>query len=402
MTKHRSRQPDARAKSRLEIVHCDLAGPVDPISIDGFRYALSFTDDFSGQIMTYFLKQKSNTVEATGKYLADCAPYGKIKRLSSDNGTEFTSNEFEALMASNGIHHEKSAPYSPHQNGTAERTWKILFDMARCLLLEAKLPKYLWTYAVLAASYIRNRCYSCRLGKTPFEVFTGTKPNIKNMNIFGTTCYAYIQDKQKLDPRARKGTFVGFDKYSPAYFVYFNESRNIKRERCVTFSNKIESTRTISNENVDSDYHNPITPAVQIDAQEEENNIQHNGSNIECAANNENDTTSSNENSRYPQRQRRQPEHLKDYVIQEDLYNTINLNIDTRSRFVDIPHKYEDAISSSNSRKWKDAMDEEFKSLKENDTFTLTPLPSGKNVIDGRWVYTIKEGQKGNPIYKAR
>ena len=46
--------------------------------------------------------------------------------------------------------------------------------------------------------------------------------------------------------------------------------------------------------------------------------------------------------------------------------------------------------------------DEEFKSLKENDTFTLTPLPSGKNVIEGRWVYTIKEGQKGNPIYKAR
>ena len=54
MTKYRSRQPDARAKSRLEIVHCDLACPVDPISIDGFRYALSFTDDFSGQIMTYF------------------------------------------------------------------------------------------------------------------------------------------------------------------------------------------------------------------------------------------------------------------------------------------------------------------------------------------------------------
>ena len=87
--------------------------------------------------------QKSNNVEATEKYLANCAPHGKIKRLRSDNGTEFTSNEFEALMTSNGIHHEKSARYSPHQNETAERTWRTLFDMARCLLLEAKLPKYL-------------------------------------------------------------------------------------------------------------------------------------------------------------------------------------------------------------------------------------------------------------------
>ena len=58
------------------------------------------------------------------------------------------------------------------------------------------------------------------------------------------------------------------------------------------------------------------------------------------------------------------------------MYDIINLNIDTRSRFVGIPHTYEDAISSSNSRKWKDAMDEEFKSLEKNDTFTLTPLPN--------------------------
>ena len=84
------------------------------------------------------------------------------------------------------------------------------------------------------------------------------------------------------------------------------------------------------------------------------------------------------------------------------MYDIINLNIDTRSRFINILNTYEDAISSSNSRKWKDAMDEELKSLNENDTFTLTPLPSGKNVIEGRWVYTIKEGQKGNLIYKAR
>ncbi len=178
MTETRSRQPDAKAKSPLELVHCDLAGPVSPVSIDGFKYALSFTDDYSGLTMTYFLKQKSNTAVATERFLSDCAPFGKVKRIRSDNGAEFTSKEFQAIMIKHGIRHEKSAPYSPHQNGTAERNWRTLFEMARCMVLEGKLPKELWTYAVLTAAYIRNRCYNSRLNSTPYEKFTGRKPKI--------------------------------------------------------------------------------------------------------------------------------------------------------------------------------------------------------------------------------
>ena len=98
--------------------------------------------------------------------------------MRSDNGSEFISKEFEALLVSHGICHEKSAPYSPHQNGTAERSWRSLFEMVTCLLIEAKLPKYLWTYEVLTASYIRNRCYNVRLHKTPYEAFIGVKPSV--------------------------------------------------------------------------------------------------------------------------------------------------------------------------------------------------------------------------------
>ena len=81
--------------------------------------------------MTYFLKQKSDTVEATKRLLANVFPFGKVKclrsdltvkHLRSDNGSEFTSKEVEALLVSHGICHEKSATYSHHQNGTAERS----------------------------------------------------------------------------------------------------------------------------------------------------------------------------------------------------------------------------------------------------------------------------------------
>lgn len=65
----RNRQPDVRAKTPLALVHTDLARPIHPESRDGHRYALSFTDDFSSVVFVYFLKNKSDTVQATKKFL---------------------------------------------------------------------------------------------------------------------------------------------------------------------------------------------------------------------------------------------------------------------------------------------------------------------------------------------
>ena len=133
----RNRKADVRATESFELVHTDLSGPLDPVAKDGFKYAIIFTDDFSGNIFTYFLKEKSDATRATEKFLADIAPYGKVKTLSfhgdifpsgdvkrvcSDNGGEFTSNEFGNLLVKNLIRHDNSAPYSLHQNGTAERS----------------------------------------------------------------------------------------------------------------------------------------------------------------------------------------------------------------------------------------------------------------------------------------
>jgi len=80
-----------------------LAGPIEPVAKDGYKYAIIFTDDFSGCLLTYFLKSKSDAAKATERFLADVAPYGEvntlnflldifpsgeIKRLRSDNGSE--------------------------------------------------------------------------------------------------------------------------------------------------------------------------------------------------------------------------------------------------------------------------------------------------------------------------
>jgi len=75
------------------------------------------------------------------RFLADSAPYGNVKCMRSDNGGEFTSMNFEALLRTNRIRHDTSVPYSPHQNGTSERHLRTLFEMGRCLLIQASLAK---------------------------------------------------------------------------------------------------------------------------------------------------------------------------------------------------------------------------------------------------------------------
>lgn len=92
------------------------------------------------------MKAKSDTE----KFIADVAPYGKMKCIRSDNETE--SKDFQSLLSKNVMRPETSAPYSPHQNGTAERHWTTLFEMTRCIVLDSNLPNELCTYAVMSCS----------------------------------------------------------------------------------------------------------------------------------------------------------------------------------------------------------------------------------------------------------
>src|SRR5215469_16604214 len=129
MTENKNRKTDKGANGRLKLIHCDLAGPIDPISMEGHKYAISFIDDYSGIISVYALKNKSDVVAATEKYLSDVAPFGNIKRMRFDNATEFRSSNFRSLLIRNKIRQEFCSPYSPFQNGTAERSWRTIFEM---------------------------------------------------------------------------------------------------------------------------------------------------------------------------------------------------------------------------------------------------------------------------------
>ena len=403
MTQGRSRTPRCRSTVPLSLVHTDLAGPIEPASPEGFRYAIVFTDDYSGVVFVYFLKSKSDAVEATERFLADSAPFGKVKCLRSDNGTEYTSQAYKSLLKRHCIRHEMSAPYSPHQNGTAERHWRTLFEMGRCLLMQANLAKEFWPYAVLTVAYIRNRCYSCRLEQTPYFALTGRKPDLSNMRVFGSECYAYKQDKRKLDARCTKGIFLGYDRGSPAYLVYFPDTGKVMKHRVVKFlkSNRCvreQQTQTGMLYNEDDDFviGDNSTNDVEQPVEEPRESVPVQG-----------DFMSEPVAGRYPRRERKPPAHLADYATGHDFENDndddqVMFTIDYCYKVCAFPQNYKEAIESPESLHWKNAMKEEMNSLKENNTFTLTTLPEGRKLVGGRWVYTVKENPNGSKTYKAR
>ena len=98
MTQDRNRTQKSRSNVPLALVHTDLAGPIEPVSSDRYRYTIAFTDDYSSAVFVFFLTNKSDAVEATERFLAESAPFGNVKCLRSDNGSEFTSRAYKALL----------------------------------------------------------------------------------------------------------------------------------------------------------------------------------------------------------------------------------------------------------------------------------------------------------------
>ena len=112
---------------------------------------------------------------------------------------------------------------------------KTMVGAAKAMLFNQELPLFLWLKAYMTAVYIQNRCPHIALGrKTPEEVFTGTRPDVSHICIFGSVCYCHIHadTRKKLDPSGEKGLLVGYNETSKAYRVPTRKriivSRNVK------------------------------------------------------------------------------------------------------------------------------------------------------------------------------
>jgi transposase InsO family protein len=142
----------------LELLHMDLFGPIAYISIDRSKYCLIIVDDYSRFTWVFFLQEKSQTQETLERFLRRAQnEFGlRIKKIRSDNETEFKNSQIEGFLEEEGIKHEFSSPYTPQQNGVVEKKNITLLDMARTMLDEYKTSDQFWVEAINTACYSIN------------------------------------------------------------------------------------------------------------------------------------------------------------------------------------------------------------------------------------------------------
>jgi len=151
-------------------------------------YFLLFIDDFSRKTWVYFLNQKFEAFAAfkNFKVLVEKESGCEIKDLTSDRGGEFTSKEFNNFCQSHGIRHPLKVPYSPQQNGVAERKNRTILNIARCMLKAKNIPKEFWAEAVSCAVYLNNMSPTRNVrDQTPQEAWSGRKPSVKYLKSLG-------------------------------------------------------------------------------------------------------------------------------------------------------------------------------------------------------------------------
>jgi transposase InsO family protein len=203
-----------KAKKPLELVHSDVFGPVKQASISGMRYMVTFIDDFSRYVWVYFQKEKSETFSKFQEFKsAKEAEIGeKICFLRTDNGGEYTSDEFSNYLLEHQIHHQFTCANTPQQNDIAEKKNRHLTELCRIILHAKNVLGCFWAETMKTVAYVINRLPQQRLCfLSPFEKTWNMKPAVSYFRVFGCVCYVFIPDhlRGKINKKSCEMYFCG-------------------------------------------------------------------------------------------------------------------------------------------------------------------------------------------------
>lgn len=221
---------ETRASAPFEKVHSDLKSfPVN--SYHKYKYFVSFIDDFTSYAWIVCLRTKGAAIGALKHFIALVKnQFGTtVKEWMSDAGGEYKSEAFITTLKDNGIRILQSAPYTPKQNGRAERFMRTCMDKAQAMRLDACLPESWWEFAVLHAVHVYNRTPVRRLEwRTPYEALHGKIPQVSHLRVFGCAAYVHIPEERrvnKLSPKSELMVYIGHTEGIKAY-TFMRLSKN--------------------------------------------------------------------------------------------------------------------------------------------------------------------------------
>jgi transposase InsO family protein len=229
-----------RATKPLEVIHSDLVGPLQSLSIQGNQYFATFLDDFSKAVVVIYMKTKDQFTQAFKYYKAWAEKQldTPILCLHSDRGGEYINKNLGQFLKEEGIEHKVTMPYSPQQNGRAERFNRTIMEKGTSMLHHAGLSLGFWETAVATAVHIYNRTPTrSNQWRAPLQLWDGTKPDVSYFRVYGCKAYYHVPEhnRRKLDPKAREAVFVGYETLSKGYTLWDRRSRTFISSRDVTF-----------------------------------------------------------------------------------------------------------------------------------------------------------------------
>lgn len=369
-----------RATTPGQLMHADVCGPIEIKSAQGYRYFVLFKDDFSRYRYVYFMKEKSEVATKLEQMLNEIKTIGHtVKELLSDNGLEFNNEAVKQILSKHGIRQRLVTPYTPQQNGSAERENRTIVEAARTMLhAHEGLPKVLWAEMVNTATYILNRTGTSAVDeKSPHEVWFGKKPAIKHLRVIGTTCYVLVPDqkRRKLDKKSLKCILIGYDG-DDNYRVWNSDDNSVYRSRDVVFDKEklLKSTK------------HSTESEVSLGPLGDEDNDSDNCNNDEQHSDEMSGQGGQSETDRQLRDRKsiRRPAKFDEYIMSAE------------QLFVTEPETYAEATNSVEHEEWTKAMKNEMESLMENGTWTLEKLPAGFRAIPCKWVYKVKQNSDGS------
>jgi transposase InsO family protein len=232
-----------RASQRFDRIHVDLMGKMEVESANSkSRYVLTIKDEATRYGWIFFLRRKSEAVKRIKRFFRYVkTQFGlDIKGLRSDRGREFFARKLSNWLDRRGVTHQLTVPYTPQQNGVAERYNRTLCDKARAVLFHAHLPKRFWEYALRYANWCANRVPTTgrRDCMAPYQALYDRKPDVSMAKVFGCLAHVWIPDelrrqgksrKKKFDPRSQVGVFLGISEESKGWVFWIPESGELNR-----------------------------------------------------------------------------------------------------------------------------------------------------------------------------
>ena len=398
--------PNSQSQSArpLELLHMDVCGPLPVASLGGSKYVVTFLDDFSRLSVVKPVARKScvpDVVRATVELLENQSGV-RLQKVRTDNGSEYVNSELGTFFAQKGVVHERTVPYTPEQNGAAERLNRTLMERARAMLVDADLPDYLWAEAVATANVIRVRSPAAGKDKTPWELFYGRKPDVSMMRTFGAVAYSRVPSKllNKLDERSRRGVMVGYQPNCKGWRIML-DSKQIVISRDVVFDEsgkRKDSAAAVgppvaaeSAKDAQQEFAAPDAE-MSVGSSEPADDDNGNSSGEELVGEESGEPADPAPTSRYPQRERRT---AQPWWKASDGARVLAAIAE--------PTTAQEALSSAQSEQWREAMDEEMASLNANNTWTLVEKPHDVKPIPVKRVFKVKKDSAGKvERFKAR